>query len=541
MVEKKTQRVVFQPSTYEAMQDGINQMVNVIRPTLGPRPRIVAIDKVVGGKMPEMLDDGGTIARRIIQIPGRDADMGAMFLRQMVWRMHEKVGDGTATAAVILQSVYNQGLRYIAAGGNAMALRRALESTLPVLYDEFESHAIPVDGKVQLAQIAESICYDPPLSKMLGEIFDIIGEHGQLDVRSGRSREIEREYVEGMYWKGSPFSRQMITDKSELRTKMDNAAILISDLMFEDPQQLVPLVRMAMQSGIESVMILARKVSDAAIGFLMANSRSDKFQSVAVKTPGMTTTDIAATLQDMAVLTGGRAFVTAAGDTLAGIRPEDLGRARRAWVDRYNFGIVGGRGDPRAVRQHIADLRQAFSRAKDADSRKSIQQRIGKLMGGSATLWVGGATKLQIDARKELAERTAGALRGVVSEGVVPGGGVTLLACREPIRQMLEATSDTDEQAAYRIVIRALEEPIRAIVENAGYDASDIMADIRLTGPGHGFDVTSERVVDVAEAGIFDSVAVQREAVRAGIESAALALTIDVLVHRKKPLESVNP
>lgn len=543
MVEKgsKKKRVLFQPSTYAAMQDGINQMVGVIRPTLGPRPRIVAIAKVTEGKMPEMLDDGGTICRRIIQLPDRDADMGAMFVRQVLWQLHEKVGDGTATAAVIMQSIFNQGLHFITSGGNAMLLRRYLEKTLPVLQSELERYATQVDGKAQLAQIAEAICYDPPLAKTLGEIFDIVGEHGQVDIRSGRSREIERDYVEGMYWKGSPFSRLMITDPVELRTTMDNAAILVSDLIIEDPQQLVPLVRATMQGGIESLLILARKLSDSAVGFLLANNRSDKFQSVAVKTPGMTVTDIAGTLQDMAILTGGRPYVSAAGDSLTGIKLEHLGRARRAWADRYNFGIVGGRGDPRAVRQHIADLRQAYDRAKDAESRKSIQQRIGKLLGGSATLWVGGASPVEVDARKELAERTTEALRSVVSGGVIPGGGVSLLACRPAIQRMLDDATEPEEQAAYRMVIRALEEPTRTIVANAGFDPSDIMAEIRLAGPGYGFDVKSERVVNMAEAGIYDSLIVQREAVRSGIESAALGLTIDVLVHRKKPLESVNP
>lgn len=540
MTSKKTRRVIFTPTTHTALQKGIDQMVGVVRPTLGPRPRIVAIDPVTSGKFPELLDDGGTIVRRIIQIPDPDADMGAMLVRQMLWKLREEVGDGTATAAVVFESVYNQGLHYLASGGNAMPLRRYLENGMRVILDQMDSMTIPVDGKEMLAQIAGSVCADPPLAKVMGEIFDIIGEYGHLDVRSGRSREIEREYVEGMYWKGNPFSRQMIDDK-ELRTTMDDAAILMSDLIIEDPRMLVPPIQAALKSGTKSMLILARQLSDSALSILVTNSKAGKFQSVAVKTPGLTMADIGATLQDIAVLTGGRPFLTHAGQTFDRIKPEDLGRARRVWADRFNFGILGGKGDPRALREHIADLRKAHDEARDAETRKSLRQRIGKLMGGSATLWVGGLSEQEIKVRKEVAERTADALRGVARAGVIPGGGAWLLRCRPALQRLLDESTHPDEQAAYRILLRALEEPMRTIIENAGFSVDEVMARVKLAGPGYGFDVKAEQVADMKEAGVLDAAAVQWAAVRSGIQTAALALTIDVLVHRKKPVESVNP
>jgi chaperonin GroEL len=512
--------------------------VELIRPTLGPLPRIVAIDNVVPGKMPEILDDGGIIARRVLQLPNRDEDMGAMYVRHLLWRLHEKVGDGTATAAVVFQSIYDQGITYIAAGGNAQQLRRYLEKGMHVILDELSRMATPLQGKEQLAQVAESICYDPPLARMLGEIFDIVGEYGRVEIRSGRGRELEREYVEGMYWESGILSRRMFTDQAQLRTEMEDAAILISDLEIEDPRTLMPVMSRVLENKVRSLVILASKLSDLAIAFLVAANQKepDKFQVIATKPPGATTDVRASAMEDLAILTGGRPFVRAAGYTsFDKVKFEDLGRARRVWVDRTYLGIVGGKGDPRALREHLARLHQSHRQADDRETRKKLRERIGKLMGGSATLWIGGLTEMEIKTRKELAERTTEALRGIIMEGVVPGGGVALLSCRPALQRSLDQSTDPDERAAYRILIRALEEPIRTILTNAGYDASEVMAEIKMAGPGYGFDVRSGKVVNAVQAGILDAAAVQKEAMHSAIGGAALALTVDVLVQRKAP------
>ena len=537
-----SQRVILQPGAYKGIQEGIALMTNAVRPTLGPVPRIVALDRVVGEKPPELLDDGGVIARRIIQIAGKDRDMGAMLVRQLLWRMHEETGDGTATAAVILRSVFEQGVRYITAGGNAMVLRRNLDKGLPLILNHLDGMAVPVEGPGQLTQIAESICYDHEIARMLGEIFDIIGEYGQLETRSGRGREMEREYVEGMYWKSQPFSRDMLMDKARYRTDLEDAAILISDLQIEEPRQLVPVVSMVAKAGIKNLLIISRTLSDEAQALVLyANKKNENFKAVVTKTPGLTPTDVAGVLEDVAILTGGRALRRAAGESLDGLKLADFGRARKAWADRFNFGIIGGKGDPREIRTHIADLRKAFNGTNDSEIRKGVRERLGKLLGGSATLWVGAPTQQDIALRKQLADRTAEALRGAVREGVVPGGGVALLECRDHLRREIEKSTNRDEQMAYKMLVRALEEPIRVIIENAGYNPDEVMAEVRLAGAGKGFDVRSATVTDMREAGIFDSVAVQKAAVVGAVKTAALALTVDVLIHRKKPPESVNP
>ena len=548
MPRARTRRVVFQPATYRGLQRGIDQMVGAIRPTLGPRPRIVAIDRILDERMPELLDDGGVIAKRIIQLPDRDEDIGAMLVRDVLWRLHDQVGDGTATAAVLFQSIYNEGVHYLASGGNAMRLHSYLEKGMRAILDQLTGMTVHVTGEEKLAQIAETICYDPPLAKMLGEIFDIVGEYGRVEIPSGRSRGLEREYVEGMYWECGLFSREMITDHSQVRTEFENAAVLISDLEIEDPRQLFPALELAIKAEIPALMIVASKLSEGAIAFLLANKNPEKFQAIAVKTPGWGKEEQAWALEDLAVLTSGRPFVRVAGHTFSQIKRQDFGYARRVWADHRNFGIVGGKGNPRALRQHIATLRASFEQTEDTVLREKLLKRIGKLLGGSATLWVGGATELEITTRQELAERTAAAMRGAMMEGVLPGGGVALLACCPVLQQMLDQSTETDERAAYRILIKTMEEPTRTIVANAGYDAYEVMAQIKLAGPfdgaqdrpGYGFDVTSGQIVDMMQAGIWDAAIVQKSAVYAAISSAAQALTIDVLVHRQEQPEQAT-
>lgn len=546
------QRVVFQPATYQGMQRGINPIVAVIRLTLGPRARLVAIDRIAANKgaAPELLDNGGTIARRIIQLPDRDGDMGAMFLRSMLCGLRDQVGDGTATAAVLFQMVFNQGVRHIVSGGNAMRLRNYLERGMSIIIAKLNDMTLyPKQSKEELAKIAEAICYDPPLSKMLGEIFDIIGEYGRLEVRVGNSRGLEREYVTGSYWESSLLSRHMFTDQARQRAELENASLLASDLDIQDPHDLVPLLTLAKQADIQSLVIIARNVSDRAIGMLLANQKDPQFRVIAVKAPGTTVDDVSAALDDLVVLVGGRPLVAAAGDTLKRVKLEDLGHARQAWADLSYFGIVAGKGNPRTLRAHLATLRIAHRNAKDPDIRRRLQQRLGRLMGGSAILSVGGVTEMEITVRKELAEHTAAALRGVVRGGMLPGGGAALLACRLAMQRLLNDATDEDERAAYRILSRALEEPLRTIVANAGYDAADVMADIRQVGANgsanpsafYGFDVTSGQVVDMVKAGILDVASVQKAAVYSAIASAALGLTIDVLVHHKKPELDLTP
>jgi chaperonin GroEL len=250
-------------------------VVNAIRPTLGPLPHLVACEGVIRNHGAELLDDGGVIARRIIQLVEPGANMGAMYVRHLLWQLHQRVGDGTATAAAMFQRIYNDGLRYLAVGGNAMTLRRGLAC-----------QAVRVQGKEKLAQVAQAVAHDEPLAKMLGEIFDIIGEYGRLDIRAGRSRTLEREYAEGMYWDGGLLSRHMLTGSAQTRIELENAAVLISDLAADEPGDLLPLLDLAAQNGLDALVLVMTSISEQAIGFLLDDKVRRKIQVVPVKIPG---------------------------------------------------------------------------------------------------------------------------------------------------------------------------------------------------------------------------------------------------------------
>lgn len=537
----QTPQVIFQPQVHAGIKAGINCLVNAIGPTLGPYPRVVLYDTTIGktGRLPEILDDGGTIARRIIGIADRDADVGAMLVRHMLWKQHEEVGDGTATTAVLFQAIYNEGIRYIAAGGNPMQLRGYLEQGMRVILNELTTMTTHLQGKEQLALLAESICYDPEMARLLGEIFDIIGEYGRLEIRSSQSRESEREYVEGMYWDGGVLSRNMIVNTPGMRAELENPALLLTDFDIQDPRDLVPVLAIVIGQNIAGLVIVARKLSDAVIGLITLNQQQQriKAQIIAVQTPGVGLDAQQNNLTDLAILTGARIFTQAAGDKLSSIKPNDLGQARRIWATKDHVGLIGGKGDPRALRQHIAGLRNAFAQAAPAD-REALRKRIGVLLGGSATLWVGGITETELNFKKELAQRTAEALRGAIREGVVPGGGVALLNCRSALQARMAQAEASEERAAYHILLQAIEAPTRTILHNAGVEAGTVFADIIAAGHGHGFDVRSGRIVNMAQAGIFDAASVTRASVNNAIRTAAMALTTDVVVHRSNPPQS---
>jgi chaperonin GroEL len=535
MKKAKNKRVIFQPTAYKAMQTGINQMANIVRPTLGPLPRMVAFERNTKNERPEILDDGGTIVRRIIGIPNRDQDMGAMFLRHVLWQQHEKAGDGTATTAVLFQSAFNQGVRYITTGGNPMMVRRHFEKGMEIIIDELKAMATPLEGQKKITEVAESICYDPEMAGILGEIFDYLGEFGHLEIRNGRTRQIEREYVTGTFYKMPLFTAEMIKDRDKMMAYAEDVPVFVSDLDFDDASQLNPLLRMAGEAGIKNLAIVANHVSDSAAAFLLSISRNPaKFQAWAVDAP-IPEDGVPVILEDISLQLGAKPFFKAFGSTAEGVTVEDLGHARRAWGDKEYFGFVNGKGSPKDVRKRIDELKKRYEAAKDVESRNKVRVRIGKLLGGSATVWVGGNSELDIEMRRARLERTVEAMRGAILHGTVPGGGVALLACRPTMLRMAAQAKNEDEKFAYRTLARALEEPARAIIENAGGDADVIIDRIDKAGPGKGYDVRTEKIVDMAGVGIVDAVSVTTAAVYQAIASVALALTVDTLIHHKKP------
>ena len=532
--------IVFQPHSQRGMQRGIEKIVAAIRPTLGPIHGVVVNEKQSKVGVPELLDDGAIIARRIIQLPDRDEDMGAMYLRQMLWTLHDSVGDGTATAAVIFSTIYHKGLMYLASGGNAMRLRQILEQATDSILSELESKTFFIEGKDAFVKLAETICYDSELARMLGEIFDVIGEFGRLEIQTGRGLTLEREYFEGIYLDGAVFSREMIPDPKAGKAQLENTAILLTDLEISDHEIMLQVLESAVKANVKSLLLVAKAISERALSVLLMKQNQEKIRVVAVKTPGMSSDDNREALEDLAILAGGRPFLQAASDSLLNIQASDFGFARRAWADHQYFGISGGKGDPRQMRQHINTLRSVFANSDNPQRRKHLQERIGKLLGGSAILYIGNPSPITTQVRKELAERTAEAMRGALRSGVLPGGGIALLACKKALLEKSRQAKELDERAAYRILAAAVEAPFQALLQNAGENPYELLPQIINAGQEYGYDVVQRCTVHMAGAGIVDSAAVIREVVYRAIHAAALALTVDVLVHRAKPPDAFH-
>lgn len=536
MKGKQKPGVVFQPQVHRSLQRGIQTFVNAVRPTLGPKSGGVAIDNLHKTKaLPEFLDDGGTIARRILELPNRNEDMGAMLARAMITRQHDYVGDGTATAAVLFEAIFSGGLRYIAAGGNAMQVRRYLEHALPLVLRELDQMAFPLEGKHALTSMALSLCHDQAMAEILGEAFNVLGEYGRLEIREDYGRILRYEYVEGSYYHTGLFSRALAPENSAGVVTFEDAAIFLCDHEIEDYHDLFPVLQAANEGQVKRLVIIARSLSEKAVSLLVANNNLDKFKVIGLQLPGLNPDERMNALNDLSVLTGATPFIRATGDTLERAAAEHFGKARRVWADARAFSLVGGGGDPRRLRDHLRHLKTYYHNTQEAAERQKIGTRIGNLLGGAITFFVGGFSETEMNLRKALAERTALAMRAAIQEGVVPGGGIALLKCRAMLEKHQSAAQDADERAAYRILLEAFETPARTIFRNGGYDPSEIMARLSFEGPDMGFDVIGNCIVHMGEAGILDSAQIVKTSVRNAVSTAALALTIDSLVHIAQP------
>jgi chaperonin GroEL len=503
---------------------------------------MVAIERLARTEAPEILDDGATIARRIIQIAPRGHDVGAMLLRHALWRMHQEAGDCSTTMAVLYQAILAEGIRTVTQGGcNAMLLRAGLQKGLKAVQESLQQEAIPLLGKENIARFAWGLVQgNTELANLLGEIFDIVGPDGLMVVEKGNRLGLEREYVEGTYWQLSGwFSYLFVAEPARQQTTFEDAALLISDLSLKEPNQLVPVLDRCVKAGVRNLVIIAKDISDRVIGLLVKNNQAKTIRTLAVRTPRVLEMDRVASMEDIAVLTGGRIFYAAAYSDFQNFQIADLGYARRAWATQSLFGLFGGKGDPRRIRQHILNIRSMLKLTEDEHEKQKLQERLGRVAGGTAILRVREATDMASEALKSMTLRAVTALRNAMAGGVIPGGGTALLNAQSALA-VLPAASD-EEALAYKILGRALEEPMRTISKNAGYEPEVIVEKVKAAPRGHGFDVYSGQITDMAQMGILDSVLILNKALEIAVSGAELALTTDVIVHHGKPQVCVEP
>lgn len=526
-------RVIFKLQARRALLRGVDKAARLVRPTLGPRPRNVAIAPIVGtNKSPELLDDGGTILRRVIELPDKYENMGAMLVRQLAWTIKEEVGDGTATAVVLAQSVMREALRYVEAGGNAMIIRRGVEKGLKRALEHLDELTTKVDTQEEITRVAIAATGDEEMGRFLGEMFDIVGPDGTITVEESNRAGLDRRYIEGLTWDKGYISPYMVTDQDRMEAALDSPLVLVTDRWIKSAAEMVPLMQRIVEAGEKNLFLISNDVEGDALALLVTNKMHDRLITVAVKAPGYGDRR-GKILEDVCILTGARLVSEDAGDLLEDVQVSDLGRAQRVWVNKDYFSIIGGHGDAQRLRDRIAEVKKDikyFKEKKDEYEEGKARERLGKLSGGVAILTVGAATESDVKVRKARAEDAVRSVRAAVEEGVVPGGGAALVDCARVVRSI---EAEGDEKIGLQILAHALEEPMRRIMLNAGYEPAPLMGQVAEAGAGFGFDVVNAQVVDMIQHGIYDPTKVVKFALDTAVSGALMGVTTEALVVRK--------
>jgi chaperonin GroEL len=529
-------RVLDADQAQDSLKAGIDLMADLISVTLGPRGGIVAHTQF-GRSEPELLTDGATIARRIIQLPDRGTDVGAMLMRHLVWRMRQEMGDGSVTTAVLTQALLREAHRCIAAGANAMMIRRGLDRSLQAARAALKEMAIPVEGEDQIAALATAVTGDAAMGRILGEIFDILGPEGSLVVEEFASTYLEREYLEGARWKGNYDSPYFINDQARRRVVLENPRILVTDGRFSELADIQPIMEQMIQAKAGPLAIIAWGVSGVALGTLVANHQRNVLNSVSVKF-GLLGDHRLKALEDMAVMTGARFITEQAGLKVADVTIADLGRARRIEVGDSNFTIIGAQGDPAAIRQRLGMIREQLLKTDKLEDRDQLRERTNWLSGGIGIIKIGATSVKEREIRKERAQEAAKLIGSAMEEGVVPGGGIAYLNLIDAVKAV---PAKGDEAFGRDILVAALRAPIERLLQNAGLYAPTIIDDLRRSGRNVGYNVATSEIVDMIDAGIMDSVKVMRTALETAVSGATMAFTAGAVVLHKKPTESLEP
>lgn len=521
-------RLMFHPEAQDALIRGFGKLTATMEVALGPRGRMVAVARDNRLREPELLNDGATIARRFLGFPDRFETMGAFLARHIAWQVEEAVGDGATTAVVIAEHVMREANRLRAAGHNVMRLRWGLDAALHAALAALQSMSHPLEDPAQIASLAESITGDPALGKYIEELFDVVGPYGAVDVRTHYGRGHNVRYINGTFWNQGWASSYFATDAGKATVK--DAYVLLTDRQLESAEELAPIMQQVAEEGKRSLVVIANGIAGGALNILVSNLTRGTLTTLGIKAPGLgpEKTEV---LQDLAVMTGGRVFLAALDDPIEQATLADLGQAREVQAIRSGFTLIGGKGRPAQMRARSQELRKRIPAAAYGRERNRLIERAGKLLGGVALLEIGGSTESERDYMKDRAREAVHVVRLGLQNGVVPGGGVALLRCREAIDDL---ALPPDQEAGAAILRAALVAPMRAILTNSGIEASPIIARLETASNGAGYDVMRGEFTDVMAAHIVDPVQVLCEALRAGVSGAMMALTTEVLVHRPR-------
>jgi chaperonin GroEL len=516
-------QIVHGEDSRQAILRGVNILADAVKITLGPKGRNVVLDKKFGS--PLITKDGVTVAKEI-ELKDSMENMGAQMVKEVASKTSDVAGDGTTTATVLAQSIFREGVKTVAAGANPMAVKRGIERAVAVATEKIRELAKPVKGDM-IAQVATvSANNDSMIGNIIADAMKKVGKDGVITVEEAKTIETSLDVVEGMQFDRGYLSPYFVTDPDRMECVLENAFILIHEKKISAMKDLLPVLEQIAKLG-RPLLIIAEEVEGEALATLVVNKLRGTLQAVAVKAPGFGDRR-KAMLEDIAILTNGKAITEDLGIKLENIHAEDLGRAKKIVIDKDNTTIVEGAGKSADIQGRVKQLRTQIDETTSDYDREKLQERLAKLVGGVAIIKVGAATETEMKERKARVEDAMHATRAAVEEGIVPGGGVALVRAIVPLEKL---KLEGDEQIGVNIVKRALEEPLRTIASNAGHEGAIVIGKVRDSkDPNYGFNAATEEYTDMISAGIIDPAKVTRTALQNAASIAALMLTTEALI-----------
>jgi chaperonin GroEL len=507
-----------------ALEAGVDAVANAVKVTLGPKGRYVVLDKKFGA--PTITNDGVTIAREI-EVEDVFENQGAQLVREVATATNDVAGDGTTTATVLAQAIVRQGLKNVAAGANPLALKRGIEKAVDEVVANIASQSKEVSGKDQIARVATISAGDEDIGDVIADAIDKVGKDGVVNVEEGQTFGMDLEFTEGMQFDKGYISPYMVTDQDRMEANLEDPYILIANQKIGSVRDLLPVLEAVIQSG-KPLLIIAEDVEGEALATLVVNKLRGTFTGVAVKAPGFGDRR-KRMLEDIAILTNAEVITEDMGLKLENTQLSQLGRARRVVVAKDTTTIVDGAGDSAAIKGRINQIKAEIDNTDSDFDREKLQERLAKLSGGVAVVKVGAATETEMKEKKHRVEDALQATRAALEEGIVPGGGIALLQASSAV-SVNGTTGDDDERTGARIVLRALEEPLRQLAENAGLEGSVVVNDVRKAKKGQGLNAATNEIVDLVAAGVIDPAMVTRSALQNAASIAKNILTTEAIV-----------
>ncbi|HWP30263.1 MAG TPA: chaperonin GroEL [Fimbriimonadales bacterium] len=527
-------QILYDENARRALERGVNKVANAVKVTLGPKGRNVVLDKKWGS--PTITKDGVTVAKEV-ELEDPFENMGAQLCKEVASKTSDVAGDGTTTATILAQALVTEGLRYVAAGGNPVALRRGIDKAVEAVVGQIQKMAQKVQNQEQIAFVASIAGNDPEIGKHVAEAMDKVGKDGVITVEESKGRETTLEVVEGMQFDRGYISPYFVTDPERMEAVLENPLILLHEKKISNAQEFLPFLERIAASR-RPLLVIAEDVEGDALATLVLNKIRGVLQVCAVKAPGFGERR-KAMLEDIAILTGGKFISEDLGIKLENVTLEMLGTAKKVVVTREDTTIIEGAGKKEDVLGRINVIKKQIETTESSYDKEKLQERLAKLSGGVAVIKVGASTETELKEKKARYEDALSATRAAVEEGIVPGGGVTLLSCIEGLEKV--KSDDPDEQTGINIVKRALEEPIRTIAENAGYEGSVVVEKVRASKSGIGLDARTGQYVDMVKTGIIDPAKVTRFALQNAASIAGLVLTTEALVVEKPEPKKTTP